>query len=52
MGGFAVGPLLGPVIGPMTAGFVAQYVGWRWVFRVLYIAVNNPGIHFSQGYRN
>ncbi|KAB2575943.1 Major facilitator superfamily [Lasiodiplodia theobromae] len=52
MGGFAVGPLLGPVIGPMTAGFIAQYVGWRWVFRVLYIAVNNPGTLFSQVHGN
>ncbi|EKG12508.1 Major facilitator superfamily [Macrophomina phaseolina MS6] len=38
MGAFAVGPLLGPVIGPVTAGFVAQDLGWRWVFRILYIA--------------
>jgi MFS family permease len=34
---FAVGPLLGAVIG----GFVAQEVGWRWVFGILGITVSS-----------
>lgn len=35
---FAMGPLLGPVIGPVAGGYLAQDVGWRWVFWVLLIA--------------
>jgi len=28
---FALSPLLGPVIAPVVSGWVAQYLGWRWV---------------------
>ncbi|EXJ83971.1 hypothetical protein A1O3_04638 [Capronia epimyces CBS 606.96] len=35
---FVLGPLLGPIIGPVMGGFIAQDVGWRWVFRVIAIA--------------
>ncbi|RPA93466.1 synaptic vesicle transporter [Choiromyces venosus 120613-1] len=35
---YTIGPLFGPVIGPICGGFVAQRVGWRWVFWVLLIA--------------
>ncbi|EKG15179.1 Major facilitator superfamily [Macrophomina phaseolina MS6] len=38
MGAFAMGPLMGPVLGPLMSGFIAQYLDWRWVFRVLCIA--------------
>ncbi|KAK0645235.1 Efflux pump rdc3 [Lasiodiplodia hormozganensis] len=38
MGAFAMGPLMGPVLGPLISGFVAQYLNWRWVFRILCIA--------------
>lgn len=37
---FALGPLMGPVIGPVAGGYLTQYEGWRWVFRVLTIAVS------------
>ncbi|KAH0605650.1 uncharacterized protein H6S33_004872 [Morchella sextelata] len=34
---YAMGPLFGPVIGPICGGFIAQRVGWRWVYWVLLI---------------
>ena len=39
MAWIVLGPMLGPSIGPIAGGFVAQYLGWRWVFRILAIAV-------------
>ena len=41
---FAVGPLLGPVIGPIMGGFIAQAIGWRWIFWVLAIFVSTPNL--------
>lgn len=38
------GPLLGPVIGPVAGGFLAEAIGWRWVFWIITIAVS-LGIH-------
>ena len=35
---FSLGPLFGPVIGPIMGGFVAQRIGWRWVYWILLIA--------------
>jgi multidrug resistance protein len=35
---FSLGPLFGPVVGPIAGGFLAQRVGWRWVFWILLIA--------------
>ncbi|KAF7589918.1 hypothetical protein BBP40_003536 [Aspergillus hancockii] len=35
---WALGPILGPVVGPIAGGFLAEAVGWRWVFWVLAIA--------------
>ncbi|KAF8252543.1 MFS general substrate transporter [Wilcoxina mikolae CBS 423.85] len=35
---YALGPLFGPVVGPIAGGFLAQRVGWRWVYWVLFIA--------------
>ncbi|KAG4028901.1 hypothetical protein MFRU_018g00130 [Monilinia fructicola] len=35
---FSLGPLFGPVVGPIAGGFVAQRIGWRWVFWILFIA--------------
>lgn len=35
----SIGPLLGLSVGPLMGGFVAQYLDWRWVFRILGIAV-------------
>ncbi|CEL02068.1 hypothetical protein ASPCAL01643 [Aspergillus calidoustus] len=34
---FSSGPLLGPVIGPICGAFIAQDVGWQWIFWVLAI---------------
>lgn len=36
---WAMGPLLGPVIGPVAGGFLAEDVGWRWIFWVIAIAL-------------
>ena len=38
---FALGPLMGPVIGPVVGGYLAEDEGWRWIFRVLTIAVGS-----------
>lgn len=35
LGLFALGPLLGPVIGPIAGGYIAQYLGWHWIFWIL-----------------
>ena len=35
---YSLGPLFGPVIGPVCGGFIAQRIGWRWVFWTLLIA--------------
>ncbi|PGH17240.1 hypothetical protein AJ80_04882 [Polytolypa hystricis UAMH7299] len=35
---FAIGPLVGIGVGPLMGGFVAEYLGWRWIFRILYIS--------------
>ncbi|SPO07200.1 related to multidrug resistant protein [Cephalotrichum gorgonifer] len=34
---FFTGIFLGPVIGPVMGGFVAKYLGWRWVFWLISI---------------
>ncbi|RDL33668.1 MFS general substrate transporter [Venustampulla echinocandica] len=34
---YSIGPLFGPVIGPICGGFIAQRIGWRWVFWILLI---------------
>jgi len=35
---YSLGPLFGPVLGPICGGFIAQKIGWRWVFWVLLIS--------------
>ncbi|KAI1826858.1 major facilitator superfamily domain-containing protein [Xylaria intraflava] len=37
LSGWQLGPLLGPVIGPVAGGYIAQNLGWRWLFWVLVI---------------
>ncbi|THH31093.1 hypothetical protein EUX98_g3090 [Antrodiella citrinella] len=32
---YTLGPLLGPGIGPIIAGYVAQTVGYRWIFVII-----------------
>ncbi|KAF6796330.1 MFS multidrug transporter [Colletotrichum musicola] len=31
---YFVGPMLGPAVGPVAAGYIAQSLGWRWIFWV------------------
>jgi MFS family permease len=32
---YSMGPLLGPVIGPVAGGFVAESIGFKWVFIII-----------------
>ena len=32
---YSLGPLLGPVIGPVAGGFIAQSIGFRYIFVVV-----------------
>ena len=32
---YTLGPVVGPAIGPVGGGFLAQAMGWRWVFYLL-----------------
>lgn len=34
---YTVGAFGGPVVGPITGAWVAQQLGWRWLFWVLTI---------------
>ncbi|KAI8985912.1 major facilitator superfamily domain-containing protein [Pilobolus umbonatus] len=31
---YILGILLGPAVGPMLGGYIAQYLGWRWIFYI------------------
>ena len=35
---YTLGPLLGPAIGPAAGGFVAQSIGFKWIFYLIAIA--------------
>ncbi|KAL5508004.1 hypothetical protein ACEPAH_5622 [Sanghuangporus vaninii] len=35
---FTLGPLLGPSIGPVAGGFIAETIGFKWIFIVIAIA--------------
>ncbi|KAI9054678.1 hypothetical protein LZ554_001830 [Drepanopeziza brunnea f. sp. 'monogermtubi'] len=35
---YSMGPLFGPVVGPVCGGFIAQRIGFRWVFWILLIS--------------
>ncbi|OAL43343.1 MFS general substrate transporter [Pyrenochaeta sp. DS3sAY3a] len=37
MGMLALGPIIGPVVGPVAGGFIAQEIGWRWTFWIIFI---------------
>ena len=39
---WALGPILGPVAGPIAGGFVAENIGWRWIFWIITITVCSP----------
>ncbi len=32
---YSLGPLLGPVVGPVAGGFIAQSIGFRYIFVVI-----------------
>jgi MFS family permease len=32
---YTLGPLIGPAVGPIAGGFIAQYIGIKWVFIVI-----------------
>ncbi|PBP18879.1 hypothetical protein BUE80_DR010404 [Diplocarpon rosae] len=36
---WSVGTILGPVVGPIIAGYLAQALGWRWIFWVISIVI-------------
>ncbi|KAF9892093.1 hypothetical protein FE257_002499 [Aspergillus nanangensis] len=38
MSSWSFGPLLGPAVGPIVGGFVAESLGWRWIFWIVVIA--------------
>ncbi|KAF7900366.1 uncharacterized protein EAF01_007668 [Botrytis porri] len=35
---YTIGPLFGPVIGPICGGFIAERVGWHWIFWAIFCA--------------
>ncbi|KAI2631768.1 major facilitator superfamily domain-containing protein [Xylaria nigripes] len=37
LSGWQIGPLMGPVLGPVAGGYIAQSLGWRWMFWVIAI---------------
>ncbi|KAK1842294.1 MFS multidrug transporter [Colletotrichum chrysophilum] len=41
---YSLAPLLGPVLGPAAGGFLAEYVGWRWIFWALCIMAGALGL--------
>ena len=42
---YIMGPLFGPVLGPLTGGFVAEKLGYKWVFIITSIASFVVGIY-------
>lgn len=48
---WSVGTILGPMIGPIIGGYVAQELGWRWIFWSVSIVVSNQQeLFLSQGH--
>ena len=45
------GPAIGPTLGPLTGGYIAQYIGWRWIFWIYAIAAGVCGIFVVLIYR-
>lgn len=41
---FTLGPLIGPSVGPIAGGFIAQTIGFKWVFIVIAIFSAAGGI--------
>ena len=36
---WSLGPIFGPIVGPIAGGFMAEAMGWRWVFWVISITL-------------
>lgn len=32
---YSLGPLVGPVVGPIAGGFIAETIGFKWIFMVI-----------------
>lgn len=41
---FTLGPLLGPSIGPVAGGFIAETIGFKWIFIVIAVASGLGGV--------
>lgn len=41
---YTLGPLIGPAVGPVAGGFLAQTVGFRWIFIVIAVASAIGGV--------
>lgn len=38
MAAFSAAPFLGPAVGPLIGGFIADHLGWRWLYWITLIA--------------
>jgi MFS family permease len=41
---YTLGPLLGPSFGPVAGGFIAETIGFKWIFIVIAIASGVGGV--------
>lgn len=41
---YTLGPLLGPSFGPVAGGFIAETIGFKWIFIVIAIASGIGGV--------
>lgn len=41
---YTLGPLIGPAIGPVCGGFIAQTIGFKWIFIIIAIASGLGGV--------
>ena len=41
---FTLGPLIGPSVGPVAGGFIAQTIGYKWIFIVIAIFSGAGGV--------
>ncbi|KAG9004704.1 hypothetical protein FRB94_002546 [Tulasnella sp. JGI-2019a] len=42
---FSMGPLVGPVVGPVAGGFIAESLGYKWIFGIISIVGGIAGIY-------
>ena len=40
---YTLGPLIGPSVGPVAGGFIAQTIGFKWIFIVIAIGAATGG---------